>query len=95
MSVRLLTEHHLEFLSLTRGCRGSSESTLVKMPHCWKSHDAAQMRSMQLLVYLPFYPWDVYITRNPTENTFIIHLKLGTFFKNFLNTESMLQWVDI
>ena len=23
------------------GCRGSSESTLVKMPHCWKSHVTA------------------------------------------------------
>ena len=41
MIVKLLTEHHLEFLSLTGGCRGSSESTLVKMPHCWKSHVAA------------------------------------------------------
>ena len=37
MSVKLLTEHHLEFLSLTGGCTGSSESTLVKMPHCWIS----------------------------------------------------------
>ena len=26
-----LTEHHLEFLSLKGGCRGSSESTLVKL----------------------------------------------------------------
>ena len=26
---KLLTEHHLEFLCLTRGCTGSSESTLV------------------------------------------------------------------
>ena len=43
MIVKLLTEHHLEFLSLKGGCRGSSESTLVKMPHCWKSHAAAQM----------------------------------------------------
>ena len=43
MSVKLLTEHHLGFLSLKRGCTGSSESTLVKMPHCWKSHVAAQM----------------------------------------------------
>ena len=41
MSVELLTEHHLEFLSLTGGCTGSSESTLVKMPHCWKTHVAA------------------------------------------------------
>ena len=38
MIVKLLTEHHLEFLSLTGGCTGSSESTLVKMPHCWESH---------------------------------------------------------
>ena len=42
MIVKLLTEHHLEFLSLKGGCRGSSESTLVKIPHCWKSHAAAQ-----------------------------------------------------
>ena len=27
MSVKLLTEHHLEFLSLKGGCTGSSEST--------------------------------------------------------------------
>ena len=38
LTVKLLTEHHLEFLSLKGGCTGSSESTHVKMPHCWKSH---------------------------------------------------------
>ena len=27
MIVKLLTEHHLEFLSLKEGCTGSSEST--------------------------------------------------------------------
>ena len=43
MSVKLLTEHHLEFLSLKVGCTGSSEFTLVKMPHCWKSHVTAQI----------------------------------------------------
>ena len=43
MIVKLLTEHHLEFLSLTGGCRGSSESTHVKMPHCWQSHARAQI----------------------------------------------------
>ena len=41
MIVKLLTEHHFEFLSLKGGCRGSSESTLVKMSNCWKSHAAA------------------------------------------------------
>ena len=39
MSAKLLTEHHLEFLRLKGGCTDYSESTLVKMPHCWKSHD--------------------------------------------------------
>ena len=43
MSVKLLTEHHLEFLSLKGGCTGSSEPTPVKMPHRWKSHVAAQL----------------------------------------------------
>ena len=43
MSVKLLTEHLLEFLSLKGGCTGSSESTHVKMPHCWKSHALAQI----------------------------------------------------
>ena len=41
MIVKLMTEHHLEFLSLKGGCRGSSESTLVKLANCWKSHAAA------------------------------------------------------
>ena len=31
MIVKLLTEHHLEFLSLKVGCKGSSKSTLVKL----------------------------------------------------------------
>ena len=43
MIVKLLAEHNLEFLSLTGDCRGSSESTHVKMPHCWKSHVAAHL----------------------------------------------------
>ena len=40
MIVKLLTEHHLEFLSLKGGCTVSSKSTLVKMSNCWKSHAA-------------------------------------------------------
>ena len=41
MAFRPLTELHLEFLSLKGVCTGSSDSTLVKMPHCWKSHVTA------------------------------------------------------
>ena len=43
MIVMLLTVFHLEFLSLTEGCRGSFKSTLAKMPNCLKSHAAAQI----------------------------------------------------
>ena len=43
MIVKLLTGHHLEFLSLTGGCTGSSESTHVKMSHFWKSHALAHL----------------------------------------------------
>ena len=43
MIVKLLTEHHLEFLSLIGGCGGSSESTLVKISNCWKSQSTAQL----------------------------------------------------
>ena len=43
MIVKLLTEHHLEFLGLKGDCRSSSESSLVKMSNCWKSHATAQI----------------------------------------------------
>ena len=43
MAVKLLTKHDLGFLSLKGSCTGSSESTLVKMPHCWKSNVAAYL----------------------------------------------------
>ena len=47
MSVMLLTEHHLEFLSLKGGCTGSSESALVRCHNCWKSHAAAHLVLLQ------------------------------------------------
>ena len=61
MIIKLLTEHHLKFLSLRGGCRGSSESTLVKMSNCWKSHATAHIQSvpayrstgMELRVFYP------------------------------------------
>ena len=63
MSVKLLTEHHLEFLSLKGGYTGSSESTLVKMPHCWKSHVTAQMETAETSSdshqLRPFSIWDL------------------------------------
>ena len=49
MIVKLLTERHLEFLSLKEGYRGSSESTLVKISNCWKSHAAAHLMTHALI----------------------------------------------
>ena len=43
MIVKLLTEHHLEFLSYKGGCTDSSESIFVEMSNCWKSHFTAHM----------------------------------------------------
>ena len=46
MIVKILTEHHLEFLSLNGGYTGSSASIHVKIPHCWKSHALAQIQDL-------------------------------------------------
>ena len=54
MIVKLLTEHHLEFLSLKGGCRGSSESTLVKMSNSWKSHATAQLLVVKTFINFSF-----------------------------------------
>ena len=45
MTFKLLTKPHLRFLSLKGGCTGSSESTLVKIPHSWKSHATAYIQA--------------------------------------------------
>ena len=54
MIVKLLTEHHLEFLSLKGGCTGLSESTLVKMSNCWKSHVTAHIHVASLTLMALF-----------------------------------------
>ena len=61
MSVKLLTEHNLEFLSLKGGYTGSSESTLVKMPYCWKSHVVAHVYTV-----MPHNLYRVYAARHFT-----------------------------
>ena len=63
MIVKLLTEHHLEFLSIKGGCRSSSESTLVKISNCWKSHAAAQ--------------FSYFLTKSFLMRTSKIHLSLA------------------
>ena len=43
MRYKILTEDNLEFQSFKGGYIGLSESTHVKMPHCWKSHVTAHI----------------------------------------------------
>ena len=55
INVKLLAEHHLDFLSLKGGCTGSSESTLVKRSHCLKSHVAAKLCCVPSAVKISFW----------------------------------------
>ena len=52
MSVKLQTEHHFEFLNLKGGCTGSSESTFVKTPHCWKSRVFPHMIRIHVTLFI-------------------------------------------
>ena len=78
MSVKLLTEQHLEFLSLIVDCTDLSESTHVKMPHCWKSHVTAHIiinesssRKKIILMHLNYMYKGAYAHRS-VISTFII-----------------------
>ena len=72
MSVQLLTEHHLEFLSLKGDFTGSSESILVKMPHCWKLYVTAQMYCLQTQRSASSYMTNIESQSFPDINSFVI-----------------------
>ena len=76
MSVKLLTEHHLECLSLKGGCRGSFESTHVKMPHCWKYHALAYLVPRDTLLWgkMPVPIQNVICMSIKTRALFLAHL---------------------
>ena len=61
MSIKLLTEHHLESLSLKGGYTSLSVSTFVEMRHCWKSH---VMAHLTMLIYHSHF-----LTLSPQEVT--------------------------
>ena len=52
LTIKLLTEHHLEFLSLNGGRTGSFESTFVRIPHYWKSLVVAHLSTEALKLFL-------------------------------------------
>ena len=82
MNVKLLTKHHLEFLGLKGSCRGSSESTFVKMPHCWKSHVAAHL-------YFSFSVYFRYVVFRPFTDEIMVG-KIKSCSKEGVNGELIL-----
>ena len=85
-SVKLLTEHHLQFLSLKGGCTGLSESTLVKIPHCWKSHVAAHLA---IVLYEQVQPH--WILSKFMINVMMMFLALHPMESKSLNSFVMLE----
>ena len=85
MNVKLLTENHLEFLSLKGGCTGFSESTLFKMPHCWKSHVTAHYYLVCLFVCLCVCLFSI------SKNS--ITAVVGRYFISYVKTSA--QWSTI
>ena len=43
MSVKLQTEHYLEFLSLKEAAQARLSLHMSKLPHCWKSRVVAHL----------------------------------------------------
>ena len=76
MSVKLQTEHHLEFLGLTGGCTGSSEYTNVKIPHCWKSSIMAHLLIIRGLNLLSF-PGKILFSRYFSLDIFTVNSTLN------------------
>ena len=70
MTVKLAIEYHLEFLSIKGVYTGSFESTLVKMPLCWKSHVMAHMYFfIRLSIFYILHPVKLYIYINKTNQS--------------------------
>ena len=81
MLVKLLTEHHLGFQSLTGGCTDSYESSYVKIPHCWKSHVTAHLSLLLMLIHWwvgipPRGPIKCLLYQFPCILTSLFHLDL-------------------
>ena len=96
MSVKLLIELNLVFLSLTGGCTGSSESTLVKMTHCWESHVTVQIflntgpRRQSVTCWLQMRVWlQILVSRVWSQPGLILSWRL--IMKWFLRSYSSLQ----
>ena len=84
MIVKLLTEHHLELISLKEGCRGSFESTHVKR----KSHATANLIfwEMQYIFTLSIFTVPLEFGADDSDETsnLIFFRKLGKSVAKFV-----------
>ena len=94
MTVKLLTELYLEFLSVKGGCTGSSESIHVKMPHCWKSNVAAQLFAFWKRCFLKTSVSNGIIYTKYTQNPHIIEppFNIATQFATYTVTACVSRW---
>ena len=97
MIVKLLTEHHFEFLSLKGGCRGSSESTHTKMPHCWKYQALAHIILLTQVQYRTNYVplADILFFvfgMDQHQRSFLFALKLWTVGQILSKLAQILHW---
>ena len=83
MIVKLLTQHHLEFLSLKGGCTGSSESTHVKMPHCWKSHVKAHITNTQ--------KWHILLKERVPVTFFILKSQKNLYADDYQGSSKIIE----
>ena len=93
-TVKLQTEHKLKFLSLTGGCTGSSASTLVTLPHCWKSRHSSYVTSSanQSLsrLYVVTMGWFVFGNNLTEVSLAVCHLGRSTIV--FYNTNFIFNY---
>ena len=81
MTLRLLTDHHFEFLSLKGGRTGSSESTFVKMPHCWN-----HMSRLIIQTVLPVYNNGLQCVSRKVESSTISNVDFTSQNKSIVYT---------
>ena len=83
MTVKLLIEQHFEFLSLKGGSIGLSESTLVKIPHCWNSRHGS------------FYSgerWKLYEVRIEVDEAY--HISCWKHILSIIDEEFVVMAID-
>ena len=87
MNIKLLTEHHLGFVSLKGGYTGSSESIHIKIPHYWKLHVTAQLYFLLWRLFLSYFVDPGEMLRNAVVHQGlhcthfgVTSIKVGRFF---------------